>query len=133
MCIDLKFVGWGLRSVFKPDSAGNLLNHACFTNGVREYDKNLYPDTDGISIVPCEMSKEVGTFCMADENDSNGFVKNGIYAISYKTKLMFKKDMIDKIKKDPMQEKCAKYMKEAVKKWVKAKKFLHPDTSNAGI
>ena len=39
--IDLKFVGWGLRSVFKPDSAGNLLNHACFTNGVREYDKPI--------------------------------------------------------------------------------------------
>ena len=130
--IDLKFVGWGLRSSFRFDPAGNMLENACFTNGAREYDKDLYPDTDGISIVPCEVKKEGGEFCMADENDSNGFVKNGIYAISYKTKLMLKQDIIDRIKKDPIQEKCAKYMKEAEKKWVNAKKNLNPDKSYAG-
>ena len=133
--IDIKYVGWGTRSGFKFDPAGNVLDHACFTNGAREYDKALYPDTDGISIVPCELRKreEDGTVCMAEENGPNGFVKNGIYAISYKTNLMFKQDIIDKIKKDPKQEKCAEYMKEAEKKWVNARKFLYPDKNYAGI
>ena len=131
--IDVKFVGWGKRSSIKIEPTGDVTSHACFTNGAREPDKELYPSTEGLSIVSCDWSKTEAKFCLGGQKDSEGFKQNQINTFSFKTRIEFNENMVDYIEKDIFYEKCVEYMKVAERKWIEDKKFIYPDEKYAGI
>ena len=131
--IDVKFVGWGRRSrslQFKPN--GKVDDHYCLTNGAREPDYQLYPYTGGISIVQCDYQKSRKKFCQGGEQDSIGFSNRKIKTLSYKTQIMFNKNMIDKIERDPSYKKCVEYMKVAANKWASANRRMDPFKTHEG-
>ena len=131
--IGVKFVGWGRRSKsvqFKPN--GKVDDHYCLTNGAREPDYQLYPYTGGISIVQCDYNKARKKFCQGGEHDSIGFSNRKIKTLSYKTHIMFNKNTIDKIERDPSYKKCVVYMKLAANKWAIAKRKMNPLKNHEG-
>ena len=131
--IDVKFVGWGLRTkLIDFDSTGATDDHYCLTNGAREPDRGLYRNTGGISIVKCDYNKVEKKFCFGGNEDSNGFSKRNIDTLSYKTKMSFNKNMFDDIENDPSYKKCVKYMKLAENKWANDKKKLYPEKTYEG-
>ena len=131
--IDVKFVGWGRRSKslqFKPN--GKVDDHYCLTNGAREPNYQLYPYTGGISIVQCDYKKSRKKFCQGGEQDSIGFSNRKINTISHKTQIMFNKNMIDTIERDPSYKNCVAYMNSAADKWASAKIKMNPLKSYEG-
>ena len=132
--IDVKFVGWGFRTkLIDFNSIGGTDDHYCLTNGAREPDRGLYPDSGGISIVKCDYNQEEKKFCFGGNEESTGFSKRNINTLSYKTKMMFNKNMFDDIERDPSYKACVKYMKLAANKWANDNKKLHPETTYEGI
>ena len=131
--INVKFVGWGLRSMTKYDPAGEITLQSCFTNGAREPADQLDPVTGGLNIESCNFNEMMNKFCLGGEKDSNGFLQNQIQTFSYQTIIEFNSNMIDSIKKDDSFENCKKYMKGAERQWINAMKYLHSDKNYQGI
>ena len=52
--IDVRLVGWGYRTSNRIKPNGKIYAHFCETNGAREPNYQLYPNTGGISIVECD-------------------------------------------------------------------------------
>ena len=126
--IDVTFVGWGYRTSqslrIRPN--GKIDAHFCETNGAREPNYKLYPNTGGISIVECDYKNSRKKFCQGGEQDSNGLSSRKIKTFSYQTKITLNKNMIDKIESNPSYKKCVVYMESAANKWASAKIKLHP-------
>ena len=131
--MDVNFVGWGDRLKAELDPTGAITSHSCFTNGAREPDIQLYPDTGGLSIVECDFNKKENKFCLGGEEDPNGFAKNQVHTFSYRTRIKFNEDMVDYIEEDNYDQKCVKYMNAAEKKWIDANQNLHSDKNYEGI
>ena len=121
--LDVRFVGWGYRTSY---------GHFCETNGAREPNHQLYPNTGGISIVECDYKNSRKKFCQGGKQDSNGLSSRKIKTFSYQTKIVLNKNMIDKIESNPSYKKCVVYMESAANKWASAKMNLNPFKTHEG-